>query len=703
MPLDIEVNVSPDHLLSVAKATPIAAILELVWNALDADATVVGITIDANELGGVEGITVTDNGTGISYEDAHLFFALLGGSWKKSAGSSKQLKRVLHGKEGKGRFKAFSIGTKVSWRSVSNHNGTRQLISITAQPGNVNRFHVPDPIDTEENTGTVVKIEGIQNGLHSLMGDDVPVEIAEHLAPYLLRYPDVCVQYRGQAIDPKSVVKDDETFSLVAVQDLNGEMEIPTVRIIEWWRPSRRELHLCDPSGFSLAVTTPKIHVPGYNFTAYLSSVRIRQLNDRNELLLWEVNKSIDDLVEEAKWQIKGHRRSTKARDAHLFIKQLKEDKIYPYKEEPRDLIESTTRQMFDVLAVNLANLYPRFSTTDDKSKSLSLHLLARAVEDNPKSIQKILTEVLGLSRDKQDELAEILEDTSLDHIISASKTVTDRLKFLDGLHHILFSEDIKPILKERTHLHKIIEGETWVFGEEYNLTASDKSLTEVLRKHRALLGDPVIIDEPVVREDGKVGIVDLMLSRSLKNPNPKQHEHLIIELKRPAQKITSSAIHQTRSYAKAIANDERFKGTDTKWTFIALSNDLDDIVQDDARQPEKPPGLVFEDPNGRYKVWAKRWSEIIDDARARLSFFQEKFAIEMAEGAGLEHMRRVYAKHLPTEDLTLQEGEDREAEETMDKPNESVPSKRGRRVKRMPKQPATEPPMVTTHKAPQE
>ena len=360
MPLDIEVNVSPDHLLSVAKATPIAAILELVWNALDADATTVIVSVDTNELGGVECITISDNGTGISYEDAQYFFAMLGGSWKKSAGSSRQLKRILHGKEGKGRFKVFSMGNKVSWRSVSGHNGARKVIGITAQPGNVNRFHVPDPINTEERTGTIVKIEGIQDGLHSLMGNDAPVELAEHLAPYLLRYPDVSVQYRGQAIDPKSVVKDDVTFSLLPVQDLNGDLETPTVRIIEWWRPSRRELHLCDPSGFSLAVTTPKIHVPGYNFTAYLSSARIRQLNDRNELLLWEVNKSIDDLVEEAKWQIKGHRRSIKARDAHLFIKQLKEDKIYPYKEEPRDLIETTTRQMFDVLAVNLANLYPR-------------------------------------------------------------------------------------------------------------------------------------------------------------------------------------------------------------------------------------------------------------------------------------------------------------------------------------------------------
>ena len=49
----------------------------------------------------------------------------------------------------------------------------------------------------------------------------------------------------------------------------------------------------------------------------------------------------------------------------------------------------------------------------------------------------------------------------------------------------------------------------TGVFGEEFNLTVDDQSLTEVLRKHLHLLGRGLGDGEPVLREDGTMGIVD--------------------------------------------------------------------------------------------------------------------------------------------------------------------------------------------------
>ncbi|WP_329121654.1 hypothetical protein [Streptomyces sp. NBC_01465] len=47
----------------------------------------------------------------------------------------------------------------------------------------------------------------------------------------------------------------------------------------------------------------------------------------------------------------------------------------------------------------------------------------------------------------------------------------------------------MKPKVLERTGLHHLLENECWVFGEEYALHASDRSLTEVLKQHCALLG----------------------------------------------------------------------------------------------------------------------------------------------------------------------------------------------------------------------
>jgi hypothetical protein len=57
---------------------------------------------------------------------------------------------------------------------------------------------------------------------------------------------------------------------------------------------------------------------------------------------------------------------------------------------------------------------------------------------------------------------------------------------------------------------------EQWVFGECYHLMVSDQSLDAVLRRHLESLGRaPAAMDlAPVRREDGSVGIVDLMLGR---------------------------------------------------------------------------------------------------------------------------------------------------------------------------------------------
>jgi DNA mismatch repair ATPase MutL len=90
----------------VPETKPILAVAELVWNALDADAKKVRVELSYNKLGGLQAITIIDNGHGISYTDAIPAFENLGGSWKNRHTKSKGERRLLHGKAGKGRFLA---------------------------------------------------------------------------------------------------------------------------------------------------------------------------------------------------------------------------------------------------------------------------------------------------------------------------------------------------------------------------------------------------------------------------------------------------------------------------------------------------------------------------------------------------------------------------------------------------------------------
>src|SRR4051812_33585829 len=111
------VEVQGDHLAKLANARPVQAVAELIWNALDADGTKIEVEIERNELSMV-GIVVRDNGHGIPHADSSALFSKLGGSWKKHGSRSKMKGRMLHGQEGKGRFKAFALGRVVDWTST---------------------------------------------------------------------------------------------------------------------------------------------------------------------------------------------------------------------------------------------------------------------------------------------------------------------------------------------------------------------------------------------------------------------------------------------------------------------------------------------------------------------------------------------------------------------------------------------------------
>src|SRR5258707_14582272 len=94
------------------------------------------------------------------------------------------------------------------------------------------------------------------------------------------------------------------------------------------------------------------------------------------------------------------------------------------------------------------------------------------------------MQEVLDLPAEKREELADLLEHTTLSAIIEASRLVGERLEFLEGMKELLFQPASRGELQERSQLRRILENNTWIFGEEFHLTSSDEELTTVLKKH---------------------------------------------------------------------------------------------------------------------------------------------------------------------------------------------------------------------------
>ena len=166
----LEVEVAQDHIDSLSRAKkPILGLAELIWNSVDADATEVTVRLNRNSLNAIDSIQVSDNGLGITIEDAQSGFGHLGGSWKKTERQSRRDKRILHGRQGQGRYRAFAVCEKAEWQSVYQANGSLRDFSIAGTTDNKRRFTISDEkLSNQNKTGTTVTLNNIIPQQHSL-------------------------------------------------------------------------------------------------------------------------------------------------------------------------------------------------------------------------------------------------------------------------------------------------------------------------------------------------------------------------------------------------------------------------------------------------------------------------------------------------------------------------------------------------------
>jgi hypothetical protein len=157
---------------------------------------------------------------------------------------------------------------------------------------------------------------------------------------------------------------------------------------------------------------------------------------------------------------------------------------------------------------------------------------------------------------------------------------------------------------------------------------------------------DELAPDAPeVLREDDSRGIVDLMLAKAIQMA-VQQHEHLVVELKRPSVRVGAEEISQIQRYATAVARDERFAKTNTNWNFWVISNELDQHAEQMARQTDRPQGVVYQGPGIR--VWVKTWAQLIDDCEQRLKFVKTNLEIQSTRDEAVDYLHRTYERFLP-------------------------------------------------------
>lgn len=320
-------------------------------------------------------------------------------------------------------------------------------------------------------------------------------------------------------------------------------------------------------------------------------------------------------------------------------VEAWKAQGLYPFSRDPETAVEVLERQLFDQAAWHLSRFHPAFRTLAPEAVALQFRLLRQAVECGPEELQTLLTEVLDLPAADRQRMAELLKDVSLSSVIREAHVVTERLLLLDGLESLVFEKDLQPHVRERGELHRIVARNPWLFGERFALSVDNRSLTEVLRKHRQMLGEGVLIDEPVDGSAHKRAIIDLMFSRATRRHQPSTLEHLVVELKAPRVQIAHREISQICEYASRVARDERFRSVDVRWSFWLVGRDIEEGLLDATeRRNQLALPLAF-----NHAVRVVTWAQVIDENRARLQFLQESLDYQASRQAGLKHLQRRY------------------------------------------------------------
>ncbi|MCQ2392263.1 MAG: ATP-binding protein [Kiritimatiellae bacterium] len=375
MTRDIFVQARADHVASLASAAPLSALEELIWNALDADAREVRIDLVQNPLGGVDAVRVSDDGSGIDILRVEETFGSLGGSWKMAdAAKTAGYGRRLHGRHGRGRFKAFALGTHVAWRTTMKAGG--ELLSYTLsgdaeQPG---VFHVEQG-ETGAATGTEVYVTGVRATVDSLTVPGPAVQaLAAKFALYLKAYPDVRIYFCGIPVSPVIVQKHAAEYTVKLENGQEAKLEV-----IEWRKKfsGKGRIVFCGRDGFSLHERPSGVRSgQPFSYTAYVQGARFAELAGENALVMDELHPEVRAWIDATRKILKEHFHRRAAEESAARLAKWIAEKSYPFAADDA----SERRVRFDAGVAEMREALDGFDALPVAERTYLFNLLLKTV-----------------------------------------------------------------------------------------------------------------------------------------------------------------------------------------------------------------------------------------------------------------------------------------------------------------------------------
>jgi hypothetical protein len=641
-------RLAPEHLGSQKYTTTARAIGELVANGFDANASVVDITFAQNDLFAITSLSVSDNGSGITPDVLKRRFCLVG------VQPDEREDRSAFGKFGVGRLAVYRVGSLSAWRTVSATKDNEKVecsFSLNADDRAALRIR-EKLVDAGTPTGTSITIFNLlDHGKETPTPARISAEMTSQFCSFLLGNSSKQITVNGDAIDVGSLVARRSEEIIQRSNTIRGRVKVEHVLLKRSVDESRfPQQVLFTSKGRTVLGVQPDISLLS-NYLALVESRYFETIVSANRESLIQMDGGFalirDAVVDRVRSFTDKYRRDERRR----FIESARREDFYPYRHHREasapDPVASVQQAVYDVLLEKLNEAVNIEGMTKRQRAAIFL-LLRRAFENE--NFLTVIEEVASLSDEDIEKFRQLLERTTLDSIIRMSAEVTNRLNFLRVLHELVYGDFAKH-LKERKHLHRILEPQGWLFGPQFHLATSDQSFREVIRKHREEAGLGASSDGAIRAVAGVADIPDLFLAASRDYPNDPKNHHLLVELKAPKVRIGDTEIAQIRRYGKTIRGSAEFDKLSTRFDIFLVSSEIRPDSEDERHKDNLPIGCI--DSWENMKLWVFSWADVIARAQEEMRLVKQHLREKSTELSVSEYLRTNFPEILDSLEMT--------------------------------------------------
>ncbi|WP_195283047.1 ATP-binding protein [Harryflintia acetispora] len=612
------------------------ALCEYIWNGFEANATEVTVSYTMNSVGGIDTITISDNGDGIVFEDLSETF----GAFLASRKNSLSLKVKSKANKGKGRFSFVAFASDAQWSTVYKAgNGLKKFV-ITLSNGNKEVLDYTTPLIVQtEHSGTDVTFWGIDGLLPESLSlenleDVLLTEFSWYL--YLNKNKKVKLTLNDQELDYKKYINSELSEEITKNID-NSSFSISLVV----WQERIKEKFCCyffdgNETVKGTDTTTFNRNTVEFNHSVFIRSsffnglqnVSLNNFSDQTELGQTEENqktlRKLKKVVQEFIGQKLSAYMSGKADEE--IKRMIDEKKTFPHFSD--DVYGQMRKNDLIRVTKELYCLEPRifYKLKDVQEKSLLGFLNLLLDSGERENILGIIEQIVELSPAQRQDFAQMLQKTKLENIIDTIRFIETRYQVIEILKTLVY--DLTQFANERNHIQEIIEHHYWLFGEQYNLASADRPMQKALEQYLNVLygaSSPSSQLEPDAEAERRMDIF-LCSARKVESTfENSMEENIVVELKAPKVPLSKKVLRQIEDYMDFVRRQPQYASLHRKWKFIAVCKSVDNDVKSQykAFEDKGKPGLVFKVDN--YEVYALTWDDIFKSFDLRHSFMLDK------------------------------------------------------------------------------